>query len=422
MLASKKSLIIYRKNFEIEELEFKISKNTKINEFMIKVELPKTATLAVGQVVEIIVESKKITLNPESYLNRTAELCELAPRLQNAKVEIFKIGVKKPPKLVRLVSDYTRKTTTHAPSVSLGVGVLGLLSSQDPSGLVLRFNQYLDLVRRLIYIGKWLGINLESFMEEMSGREKKEEVRRDKTRLLEISAIENQRDEVASQSMGFHNKLSLYEVSVFFEGPFMIKSILYDISWLLKLVGIQLLKIMKKRGKVVPWRLKFIHNQRKLHFAMILVGLTDILFFSTRIVLHRRNSAMGLAVKTICCLNITLLVIDLLEMLMITIDLNYEKDCEHFKFHQTKLRGKNHRNRIHRSKNNGQRRNWKDGQPLRANDDQKRISYNNKDRPEIESQGKSLRKNRQIQRENRNIIEDQKSCYSRNALSHNYKF
>ena len=328
LVNSKNSLKIYRNQTETVELDFTLTKHSNANEFMIRVNIPNTANLAVGQVLDIIVESKKTTLNPQSYQNRTAELYELTPKLKPLKVEIFKLGVVKSTRLVQSVSDYTTTTTTQAPSVSMGVGVLGVLSSQDPSGLILRFNQYLDLVRRLKYIGEFLGFNLENFMEEMSGRMKREEDQSDQTRLLEISAKEDQRDEVAKESMGSHNKLSSFEVSLFFEGTFMIKSVLYTTSWLFKLISIVLIQKMKKSGKVVEWWLKYIYYQRKLHFLMVMVSLADILFFSTRIVLHRRNSTMGMIVKTVCCLNITLLVVDLLEMFMITIGLKYKKEGE----------------------------------------------------------------------------------------------
>ena len=203
------------------------------------------------------------------------------------------------------------------------------LSSRDPNGLFLKFNQFLTLLSRIKLIGVYLGKSLEEFIDLMSGETPKNYQKQAQSnsrvlsiseplsgvrRALEVSITENDKPRIYEESIGSENKLDRYEISIFLEGGFMFKTCFFLISWALKLLGWLLWHQMKAEGKTVKWKLKFLKYQRKVHFIASMSSCMDLYFYSTRIVLHRRLGGWSNAVKTVCLVNLTLMTFDLLEV------------------------------------------------------------------------------------------------------------
>ena len=309
-----------------KELTLKVKKHPHQNQFILRIALDNTTGLKVGDKMDINIKSKRAALNPKSYKEGSSTLSELISGTRTIEVEVFKLGVTEANPVSVALSNMTSTASESSAPVSMSLGILAMFVSIDPNGVFMKFNQYLDLIKRLKYIGAFLGVDLEAFIESMSGRRKKREVTEtsDNQRVLEVSVAENQREKVEGEESLSQNKVSSFEVSLFFEGPFMIKSILYDVSWLCKLLGMFIFYRMWIATKAVKWKLIFLKYQKKIHFIVFLSSISDILFFGTRIILHRRNSRTGLAVKSLCGANISLISIDLLEMLVVTLRTTYE--------------------------------------------------------------------------------------------------
>ena len=144
---------------------------------------------------------------------------------------------------------------------------------------------------------------------------------------MEVSLNENNKAGIREHSKGSYLKLDTYNHNIFFEGAFMIKSILYLLSWALKLISISLMKSMKNKStKIVAWKLKYLLYQRKTHFSLMMACVMDFIFTGGGVLLRRRNNSLSIVIKTVCCLNITLIVIDLIEAFQITSSLKFEKE------------------------------------------------------------------------------------------------
>ena len=58
----------------------------------------------------------------------------------------------------------------------------------------------------------------------------------------------------------------------------------------------------------------FLVYQRKIHFVIFFFVITDLFFYCTRVVLHRRGHGRGLVVKILCGFELFLLTVDLVEL------------------------------------------------------------------------------------------------------------
>ena len=138
---------------------------------------------------------------------------------------------------------------------------------------------------------------------------------------MELSLTNDQRNEIDEHSESHKNKFNLYKVSLFFEGAFMIKSFFFLISWVAKLLGLCFLSSMKRNNEVVKWKLVYLKYQRMTHFFVMMSAVMDIYFYSTRIILHRSNDSSGIILKGFCCFLVTLVTIDVLEVVNISLQL-----------------------------------------------------------------------------------------------------
>ena len=339
-----KSMLNYQNKFKAtltetgEELQLNITKTGQKNQFLMRVNLPpiEQSKIKRGQKYKLTVQSYSESLNP-NFVSRT-RFYNLKQKLKEGfEVEILKVSNEPLKSTAGSIANFSKALggSSTSADVAEGTGLVFMMLSGGKGGVIMKFSQYLKLIKRVKLIGEFLGISLQAFVEALSGgKEKKdyikavEEGEGNKRRTLEVSLTENQQLKIEEASNGSQNKLDRFVISVFFEGPFMIKTILYQISWLLKLIGVMILSNMKKSGKVVKWKLNYLKYQRKVHFMLMMSGVMDFYFFSTRILLHRRNSGLGWLVKTVCAVTLSLMTLDLMQMIMITLTVKHEPKSE----------------------------------------------------------------------------------------------
>ena len=131
--------------------------------------------------------------------------------------------------------------------------------------------------------------------------------------------------QIASSSKAFTGKQTKYKVSIFLEGIFLVKSILYAISWAVKLISKRVIfRGMVMSGKAVKWKINFIDIQMKIHFTVMMSAAMDTFFFGTRIFLFRKaNSFRDLLVKLFCGFLITLMTLDFVEVVAVSVGVRY---------------------------------------------------------------------------------------------------
>ena len=326
-----KSLLQNKDKLKIETVDlpaqvtFKIEETSDESKFVVRVALQVLSEqkLKVNQLVKLKFSSALVDLDPTKTDPDSDHLLKEA--MKTVEVKVYKTEKEELPESTKSVASSTKKANTVADTSTLGATLIMSLGAVDPEGILLKFNQFLTLFKRIQLIGIYFGERLESFIESVSGSSKEAaKSNQDKNlRQLEISLQQNQKNQIKENSKASHYKLDLYSQNIFFEGPFMIKSILLDISWLLNLIGIVLMRGMIKKGKIKSWKLKFLKHQRKVHFSIVMMSTMDAFFFGTRILLHRKNDFWGVIVKLICGLNITLLTMDLLTIIEISLNLKF---------------------------------------------------------------------------------------------------
>ena len=306
------------------------------NEYILQVNVDPAEEIKVDQKVSVTINSFSKVLDPQ--LSNPPNLYTLYQKSEVVESHFQDLTKEPLPQSVQRVATAVSSSGSASSSATMGLGFVMSLFSRDPNGVFLKFNQFLTLIERVKFIGMFFGRSLESFINMISGgspRKTQEPEKQTKLRILndirfgrilEVSLKENQKEHLDHESKSYHYKLDEFQQSLFFEGSFMIKSVLYDISWFLKLAGLFIFSSMKKKMKVVKWKLKFLKYQRKLHFIAFMSCIMDLFFFCSRVILHRKNTKVGLLVKSICCLNLTLMTLDFMEIADVSINLSYESE------------------------------------------------------------------------------------------------
>ena len=307
-----------------EKLSYTIDNSIIRNKFKIRINLPQSENISTGEKFDLVVKSNSHSLDPR-FMDKTS-YHNLKEKTKDYVVAVLKTGVISPSPTVESASNLVATVNPLSSAIATIFGSTLMMFSHDPDGEFLKFTQYLRFLKRVKLIGEFFGVSLETLIESLSPDEKKakyDESRKDVKRLMEVSLEHDQKYQVEEESNSFHNKLDVFMISVFFEGPFMVKSILYDLSWTMKVIGMILLAGMESKEEVVKWKLIFLKYQRKVHFILLMSGTMDIYFFGTRILLHRRNSFIGIIIKILCLINMSLITLDLLEVVYVSINLKY---------------------------------------------------------------------------------------------------
>ena len=159
------------------------------------------------------------------------------------------------------LSERAKAASSLSEPVTIGLGASMILFSSDPSGRFMRFNQYINLLKRIRLLSGFLGVSLETWIENLSsseGQKTVQKAQKSTKRALFVSSLGVDRvTEIKAASNGSKGKFDRYGISIFVEGMFLAKIAIFDISWILKIISFFLLEGMKRRLKVSKWKIFF---------------------------------------------------------------------------------------------------------------------------------------------------------------------
>ena len=212
-------------------------------------------------------------------------------------------------------------------SMEYGSSLIALIFStlsMDPTGVALEFNRFLDLVKIFRFFGFWFGVKVNKFVDSLGGSSSTNEPKAERIRRVLNGEIEEK-----SQDSRFHRyKFDKYNIPLQYEGEVLYMGIIYVALWVVKISRILFFSSLKRRvendhrTRVGKWEINLVVYLRLIHFVGFGVVMMKLLFYNTRIILHRKG---GEAAKALCYLTTTLLVIDIMELLSAAHNLNYQR-------------------------------------------------------------------------------------------------
>ena len=325
------------------DLPYKLIRTMRKNQFTLKIQLPSSINPELNQEFKLRIRTVKSNLDPNGK-------DKMKNHLLKEKTSIKEVKVLKEPSTDPLnqrmtyIANITSKTNEVTSTAATWIGLVMMMTSNDPDGILLRFSQYIKFLNRVKLIGGWFGRSLQTFIETLSTSESSERFREEENdsgdnfnnfnhnqneasrRNLENSIEDRHRSRVISHSNGYKNKMNRFRTKIFLEGTFLIKILLYDISWCSKLIGDILLARMRKRRMIVNWYLQFLKYQRKAHLPLVMSTLMDLFFYGVRILAHRRNDHEGVVAKVVCAFNLCLIAVDLIEIVITSLRIGSESD------------------------------------------------------------------------------------------------
>ena len=198
-------------------------------------------------------------------------------------------------------------------SAAVGVSTAFSALGGDPTGLMIKFNQYLDFISRLRLININFGAKLEAFLGSVG-------------EMKEIKAeSDDEKDDIIKAQNGDKGKFNKYFVKLEFNGRLMYKSGFFLLSWGVKVIGMVLLGFVTAHPqKVNKFALYWIFWSRKLHILVLGTTMTDISFYGVRVLLHSsRDEIKRHPIKYIFnTLAVYLVGVDLIQIFLIVVNLN----------------------------------------------------------------------------------------------------
>ena len=197
-------------------------------------------------------------------------------------------------------------------SAAVGASVIFSALGGDPTGLMIKFNQYLDFIGRLRLININFGAKLEAFLGSVG-------------EMKEIKAeTDEEKDDLIKAQNGNKGKLNIYFVRLEFHGRLMYKSGFFLLSWGVKLIGVALFAFVTARPqKINKLALYWIFWSRKIHILVMGTTMTDICFYGVRILLHSNHEEIKRhPIKfMVSTLSVALVVLDLIQIFHIVVHL-----------------------------------------------------------------------------------------------------
>ena len=215
------------------------------------------------------------------------------------------------------ISNITKVSSSVTQGVSASLVVLGA----DRSAVVIRFNQYLSFVSRLGLVNIYLGAKLEAFLKEMVI-----------TREITASSPAD-RNQIVNSQNGHKSKFDEYEIVISFQKTVLLSTFVYLISWGLKIISIAMLQYMGLRQRVSILMAYLISYQRKAHFLVLGLTISEVAFYSLRVVIHSKDGYYEvqpadyfLAMTSVICLVIDLYEVVFMSLMLHNQIINVKKD------------------------------------------------------------------------------------------------
>ena len=215
----------------------------------------------------------------------------------------------------------------------------------DPSGMALKFNEFLDLIQIFKYFGFWFGTLLDQFIDNLSGYQPEEQQEAQNSasghssakRLLNIIFGRKEMDGArrllysgsgaqVKESAYHRYKFEKYKVGLGLGGVFLVKTALYLAFWALKLLRLCLFRQLKRDcSDLKKWTIKAVVYLRQAHFIVFGACLMDLSFYNSRIILHRKNDFEGVLAKAVASATSTLLIVDLIEIVDTAVSMKFKR-------------------------------------------------------------------------------------------------
>ena len=221
---------------------------------------------------------------------------------------------------------------------SLAALFLTLLSA-DSGEVALKFNQFLTLMKTFKYIGAWLGTKLTEFLEIVTGVEngknEREELKEGPGEAGEgaegasrrlLLGLEQKRKEKSSKF--YRYKLDDYGAQVRYCDMTLVKTVLYVVFWVIKQLAWAIfsgIQVGKNNSNFSLWKVQLLVYARQIHFAVFGATLMELSFLNTRIILHKAENLAGILIKFLAFLSQSLLILDLLDIYLISTGMNYQE-------------------------------------------------------------------------------------------------
>ena len=330
----------YQQLFEVRKktengtnLLFRVDEAHFVNEFIMRFNSSESETASQAEIkytLELASFSKII--NP-SQNTTEFKINILKQKESTVEVQIYQTKAEKylTDTMVE-VSKFSSTANDASISASSALAVAASFISIDSEGSLLRLGQFLTMVEKVKLIGAFLGTLLEEFINQLGEQEEapQEETvasgQQGRRRVIEVDNKITKRARISRESTGRKNKLDRFNISIFIEKTYLLKLILYFVSWCFKLIGVMILAHMRKIQEVKKWKINFLKFQRKIHFLVTMSSVMDFYFFGTRVMLHRRNEDGGLRAKIICAVSLILLTMDMIEVIFISLQLEHKTD------------------------------------------------------------------------------------------------
>ena len=115
-----------------------------------------------GEKLAITIRTERIDLDPE--FNNPANYYFLKPKSEIIESEYYNSSQEVLSTGTQAAASIASSSTNSASSFSLGAGVLISIVSSDPNGVLLKFSQFLTMVKLLKLIGVFFGSSLQDFI------------------------------------------------------------------------------------------------------------------------------------------------------------------------------------------------------------------------------------------------------------------
>ena len=178
-------------------------------------------------------------------------------------------------------------------------------------------------------IGSWFGIKLTTFIERLSTDESQRQGIPGSSRRALQTLLQTKTKN--SKSKLSRSKMEIYSINIEYKGMVLYKTIAYMISWVVKIVSAFMHHSLKAYSAQTfkKWKIYIIVYVRKIHFSVMGAAAMHVVFFGTRILLHRKTKNLGdLLSKAVAVITISLLIFDLMEILAAGFSLEQPKKVE----------------------------------------------------------------------------------------------
>lgn len=162
-------------------------------------------------------------------------------------------------------------------------------------------NQFIALIKRLIFVNINFGKNLSNFLEEIAG-------------IVTVKSVETsyEYERFLSPSTG---KFDRFGISLKFEENLKIKSFVYLFGYLMEIFSFLIIVGMERSKEISVKKFKIIKILRKIKFVTFGISMMDLFFFGTRFLIHADLTVENAYEKLLVGICLLLIGYDLVNLL-----------------------------------------------------------------------------------------------------------